>query len=110
MVYPFFQSIYFSFTSWNGVTAVKEWVGLANYRELIGDNLFWLSLLHTVIWVIVGTIAPIVVGMLLAILLWQPAERVHALSHLLLHAAGALGGGHRHRLELDLQPHLRHSQ
>ena len=37
MVYPFFQSIYFSFTSWNGVTAVKEWVGLANYRELIGD-------------------------------------------------------------------------
>ena len=24
MVYPFLQSIYFSFTSWNGVTAVKE--------------------------------------------------------------------------------------
>jgi ABC-type sugar transport system permease subunit len=71
MVYPFFQSIYFSLTSWNGVTAVKEWVGLANYRELIGDDLFWLSLLHTVIWVIVGTIAPIVVGLLLAILLWR---------------------------------------
>ena len=71
MVYPFFRSIYFSFTSWNGVTAVKEWVGLANYRELIGDSLFWLSLLHTVIWVIIGTIAPIVVGMLLAILLWR---------------------------------------
>ena len=71
MVYPFFQSIYFSLTSWNGVAAVKEWVGLANYRELIGDDLFWLSLLHTVIWVIVGTIAPIVVGMLLAILLWR---------------------------------------
>src|SRR5215207_1516427 len=62
MVYPFFQSIYFSFTSWNGVTAVKEWVGLANYRALIGDNLFWLSLQHTVIWVIVGTIAPMVIG------------------------------------------------
>jgi ABC-type sugar transport system permease subunit len=71
MVYPFFQSIYFSFTSWNGVTAVKDWVGLANYRELIEDDLFWLSLLHTVIWVIVGTIAPIAIGMLLAILLWR---------------------------------------
>jgi ABC-type sugar transport system permease subunit len=71
MVYPFFQSIYFSFTSWNGVTAVKEWVGLANYYELIGDDLFWLSLQHTVIWVIVGTIAPIAIGMLLAILLWR---------------------------------------
>jgi ABC-type sugar transport system permease subunit len=53
------------------VTAVKEWVGLANYRELIGDNLFWLSLQHTVIWVIVGTIAPIAIGMLLALLLWR---------------------------------------
>src|SRR5918998_5284376 len=71
MVYPFFRSIYFSFTSWNGVTAVKEWVGLANYRELITDNLFWLSLQHTVIWVIVGTIAPIAIGMLLALLLWR---------------------------------------
>jgi ABC-type sugar transport system permease subunit len=71
MVYPFFRSIYFSLTNWNGVAAVKQWVGLANYRELIGDNLFWQSLLHTVIWVIVGTIAPIVIGMLLAILLWR---------------------------------------
>jgi ABC-type sugar transport system permease subunit len=71
MVYPFFRSIYFSFTSWNGVTAVKEWVGLANYRELVGDSLFWLSLWHTVIWVIIGTIAPIVIGMLLALLLWR---------------------------------------
>src|SRR5215210_2430072 len=71
MIYPFFQSIYFSFTNWNGVTAVKGWVGLANYRELIGDRRFWLSLQHTVIWVIVGTIAPIAIGMLLAILLWR---------------------------------------
>jgi ABC-type sugar transport system permease subunit len=71
MVYPFFRSIYFSLTSWNGVTAVKEWVGLANYRELIGDDRFWLSLQNTVIWVIVGTISPIVIGMLLALLLWR---------------------------------------
>jgi ABC-type sugar transport system permease subunit len=71
MVYPFFRSIYFSFTSWNGVTAVKEWVGLANYRALIVDDRFWLSLKNTVIWVIVGTISPIVVGMLLAVLLWS---------------------------------------
>ena len=71
MVYPFFRSIYFSFTSWNGVLPYKEWVGLANYRELVQDSLFWLSLQHTVIWVVVGTIAPIVIGMLLAILLWR---------------------------------------
>lgn len=71
MVYPFFRSIYFSLTSWNGVLPYKEWVGLDNYRALLQDSLFWLSLQHTVIWVIIGTISPIVVGMLLAILLWQ---------------------------------------
>src|SRR5215212_10771119 len=71
MVYPFFRSIYFSFTSWNGVTALKEWIGLGNYRELLTDELLWLSLRHNVIWVIVGTIAPIAIGMLLAILLWR---------------------------------------
>ena len=110
MVYPFFRSIYFSFTSWNGVTAVKEWVGLANYRELIGDSLFWLSLRHTVIWVIIGTIAPIVIGMLLALLLWRRPKGFTLFRTIYLHAAGALDGRHRHRLELDLQPHLRHSQ
>jgi len=71
MVYPFFRSIYFSFTSWNGVTAVKEWIGLGNYRELLGDDLLWLSLRHNLIWVTIGTIAPIAIGMWLAILLWR---------------------------------------
>jgi ABC-type sugar transport system permease subunit len=71
MVYPFFRSIYFSFTNWNGVTAVKEWIGLGNYRELLGDDLLWLSLRHNLIWVIIGTVAPIAIGMWLAILLWR---------------------------------------
>jgi len=71
MVYPFFRSIYFSFTNWNGVTAVKEWIGFGNYRELLGDDLLWLSLRHNLIWVIIGTIAPIAIGMWLAILLWR---------------------------------------
>ena len=38
------------------------------------------------------------------------AEGLHPLPHLLFHAAGALDRRHRHRLELDLQPHLRHPQ
>jgi ABC-type sugar transport system permease subunit len=71
MVYPFFQSIYLSFTSWNGVEPVKEWIGLDNYRELIRDPMLWTSLRHNLIWVIIGTVAPIVIGMGLALLLWR---------------------------------------
>jgi ABC-type sugar transport system permease subunit len=71
MVYPFFQSIYLSFTSWNGVEAVKEWIGLGNYREMIRDPMLWTSLRHNLIWVVIGTVAPIVIGMFLALLLWR---------------------------------------
>ncbi|MFL5758974.1 MAG: carbohydrate ABC transporter permease [Thermomicrobiales bacterium] len=71
MIYPFFQSIYLSFTNWNGADPVKHWVGLANYRELVHDDLLWKSLRHNLIWVIVGTISPMVIGLLLAMLLWR---------------------------------------
>jgi ABC-type sugar transport system permease subunit len=71
MIYPFLQTIYFSFTSWNGVRAEKPWVGLENYHALIDDPMLWLSLKHNLIWVIIGTISPMVIGLLLAVLLWR---------------------------------------
>jgi len=69
MIYPFFQSIYLSFTDWNGATAVKNFVGLENYRKLFDDSLLWKSLRNNLIWVVIGTIAPLIVGFLLAVLL-----------------------------------------
>jgi raffinose/stachyose/melibiose transport system permease protein len=71
MIYPFFGSIYYSLTSWDGASAAKDWVGLANYSELLGDHRMWIALFHNVIWAIVGTIAPIVIGFVLAVLLWE---------------------------------------
>lgn len=70
MIYPFVQSIYYTFIEWNGADPVKRWVGLDNYRELIDDSRFWNALEHNIIWVIIGTISPMVIGMLLAMLLW----------------------------------------
>jgi ABC-type sugar transport system permease subunit len=71
MVYPFFRSLYFSFTNWNGVGPVGEWIGLENFRRLLDDPMLWLTLRHNLIWVVIGTIAPIVIGMFLAVLLWR---------------------------------------
>lgn len=66
---PFIQSIYISLTDWNGVNPHKEFVGLQNYVQMLTDSLMWQSLSHNLIWVIVGTISPIVIGLLLAVLL-----------------------------------------
>lgn len=69
MIYPFFQSIYLSFTDWNGAEPVKNFIGLENYRQLWSDSLLWKSLQHNLIWVVIGTLGPLALGFLLAVLL-----------------------------------------
>jgi raffinose/stachyose/melibiose transport system permease protein len=68
-VKPFVTSIYYSLTSWNGYDAVKKFVGLANYEQLFHDPLLWLSLSHNLIWIVIGTFAPIIIGLPLAVML-----------------------------------------
>jgi ABC-type sugar transport system permease subunit len=70
VLYPFVNAIYLSLTDWNGVEAVKRFVGLSNYVKLTQDSLFWLSLRNNLVWVVVGTVAPITIALILAVLLW----------------------------------------
>lgn len=70
MMVPFFNSIYLSFTNWNGATTLKEWVGLDNYTAMPGDSELWSAMGHNVIWIVLGTIGPVAIGLLLALVLW----------------------------------------
>jgi ABC-type sugar transport system permease subunit len=74
MAYPFLGTIQLSLTSWDGFAAVKDFIGFDNYGVLIQDNAFWNALGHNLIWAVVGTIAPIVIGLPLAIVLWSGAR------------------------------------
>src|SRR5438067_13310182 len=67
MVYPFLQSVYLSLTDWDGAQPVKRFVGLRNFQTLIQDALVWTSLGHNLIWVVIGTIVPVVIGLLLGV-------------------------------------------
>ena len=67
---PLGRSVYISLTDWNGVRPDIHWVGLENYRQLFQDAVFLNALKHNIIWVIVGTISPIVISLGLAMLLW----------------------------------------
>ncbi len=73
-IYPFAVSIYYSLTSWDGAQPIKEFIGLSNYRALLSDSLLWESLYHNLIWVVLGTAAPIAIGLLLGVLLWSGAR------------------------------------
>jgi len=74
MVYPFLNTIYLSLTNWNGVAETKDWVGLSNYARMFGDGAVLKSFYNNVIWVILGTILPVVIGLFLALILWSGAR------------------------------------
>jgi multiple sugar transport system permease protein len=63
------QSVWISFFDWDG-TGPKTWVGLDNYRELLGDGQFLVSLKNNVIWLLLFLLAP-VFGLALALFLNQ---------------------------------------
>lgn len=45
-IYPIFNSIYYSFTSWNGVSENPKFIGFENYTKALGDERFWESALN----------------------------------------------------------------
>lgn len=70
---PFLATLWLGFTEWNGV-GVPDWTGLANWGRLLGDGAMWAALANNVIWVVIGTIAPVVAGLVLAVMLWSGAR------------------------------------
>ncbi|MBI4787240.1 MAG: sugar ABC transporter permease [Chloroflexi bacterium] len=67
-VVPLLDTIYYSFVRWNGASPVKQWIGLANYAQMFQDSQLWNAFQHNLIWVIVGTAAPIAIALPLALL------------------------------------------
>jgi ABC-type sugar transport system permease subunit len=50
ILYPVVMNLISSFTEWKGYGAAT-WIGLANYREMLGDAAFWTSISNTAILV-----------------------------------------------------------
>lgn len=53
---PAVQAFRYSFYDWSGFGEAKNFIGLDNYKEVIGDSLFWLSLKNTMLILLVGGI------------------------------------------------------
>jgi ABC-type sugar transport system permease subunit len=75
MLFPFFATIYLSFTNWDGVSPERDFVGLANYARMFGDATAIKSFVNNVVWVVIGTIAPVVLGLFEALLVWTGSQR-----------------------------------
>jgi raffinose/stachyose/melibiose transport system permease protein len=71
MLVPLGNAIYYAFVDFNGINPKPPWVGFSNFTELFGDEKVWAAFRHNVIWIIIGTIGPLVWGLGLALLVWR---------------------------------------
>lgn len=69
VIVPFLYGAYLTLTDWNGVSQVKNFVGLKNFMGVMQDGQFWSSLLLTFKYVIVVVILVNVIAFGIAYLL-----------------------------------------
>ena len=108
-LYPFFASLYYSFTFFPILDAPK-WVGLDNYLALLDDTRFITGLYNTAYYALFAVPLAALMGVLLAMLLNARSPRPLDLPHDLLPAQHHAGGRHGHHLAVDVRPHQRRGQ
>lgn len=69
MIVPFIYGVYLTLTDWNGVSEVKNFIGLANFAGVIKDTQFWTSILLTFKYVIAVVVLVNVLAFAIAYLL-----------------------------------------
>ncbi len=73
--YPLLDTIYISLHEWNLVSAKRTWVGLENYRVLLGDPEFRRILLQSGFYVLLALVGNFLLPVGLALLTLQVSER-----------------------------------
>lgn len=66
VIAPFIYGFYLTFTSWDGVSKTKPFVGLANYIATFQDSAYWAALGRTLIYSVIAVILVNVVAFILA--------------------------------------------
>jgi raffinose/stachyose/melibiose transport system permease protein len=69
-VLPLANALVYSVVDFDGISTSPPFVGPANFREMFTDDLVWHALGNNAIWIVLGTAAPVVIGLLVSLLLW----------------------------------------
>jgi len=67
---PLIANFVISFTAWKGI-GTPRYIGFQNYERLLVDAAFWGSIQHTLLFIISMTIVPIILGLVLAAVLFD---------------------------------------
>lgn len=69
VISPFVQAIYYSFTDWTGLSPDFKMVGFQNYQRLWDDEVFWKSVGHNVLLLLVLPLVTLGLGLFFAFML-----------------------------------------
>jgi raffinose/stachyose/melibiose transport system permease protein len=69
VILPILGSGWYSFFSWNGYGALRNWVGFDNYKQVLTDPLFTHSLLNNLFVILVSALIQLPVAMWIALLI-----------------------------------------
>ena len=69
VIVPFLYGLYLTFTSWDGISKEKPFVGITNYIATFQDTAYWQALGRTIIYSAIAVILVNVVAFLLAYML-----------------------------------------
>ncbi|ATU93555.1 ABC transporter permease [Phyllobacterium zundukense] len=71
-VYPIINGFWLSFTNTSLALQQSDFVGFENYVSMWGDPLFWNAWYHTVYFTLVSTLLETILGLGMALLLYEP--------------------------------------
>ena len=67
---PLANAVYYVFVDFNGIDPTPAFVGLDNFVELAQDPGVRSAFRNNAVWIVIGTVGPLVVGLALALLIW----------------------------------------
>ncbi len=67
-IWPILYGLGMSFFDVSLVGGSSDFVGLENYREMVGDDLVWTTLWHTVLFTILSTVPLVLIALIMALL------------------------------------------
>lgn len=70
-LFPLGNALYFAFVDFDGLDPSPPFVGLENFAEMFRDPQVWAALQNNGIWILIGTVAPLAIGLALALLMWN---------------------------------------
>ncbi|WP_020578115.1 carbohydrate ABC transporter permease [Actinopolymorpha alba] len=69
VIYPIGASLGYTFYQWNGIGDPTDFVGFANFAQVVNDSIFWGAVRHTFTYVAIVTPVQLVLALALALVL-----------------------------------------